>query len=220
MFTDRETILKAFSFRHACKQYDPSRRISDEDFRFILETARLSPSSFGLEPWRFLVVQNHERRKAIAGFALGNEEKIVQCSHFVVLLSRTQAAMQKDWQVHMWEKVHGMPQQIVETMQEHFENFCTKGFELQEARTFNDWTSKQSYIALSNMMIAAALIGIDSTPIEGFTKAAINGLLADYGLLGKGQFQISVMAAFGYRAVEPIFPKTRQAYSDIVQWLD
>jgi len=63
VFADKQTVLDAFHFRHACKRYDPDKKISREDFDFILETARLSPSSFGLEPWRFLVIQNPELRR-------------------------------------------------------------------------------------------------------------------------------------------------------------
>lgn len=65
MFADKQTVLNAFNFRHACKSYDASKKISAENFDFILESARLSPSSFGLEPWRFLVIQNPELRGEI-----------------------------------------------------------------------------------------------------------------------------------------------------------
>lgn len=58
-------ILNAFHFRHACKAYDPSKKISEEDFRFILETGRLSPSSFGFEPWKFLVIENPDIKALI-----------------------------------------------------------------------------------------------------------------------------------------------------------
>lgn len=68
---DKQAILDAYQFRHACKAYDPARKISDDDFRFILETGRLSPSSFGLEPWRFVVVQEPQTRALIRDMAWG-----------------------------------------------------------------------------------------------------------------------------------------------------
>ena len=94
MFADKQTVLDAFNFRHACKSYDAAKKIPADDFAYILETARLSPSSFGLEPWRFLVVQNRTLRQELRGIAWGAAEKIMDCSHFVILLARTQAAMQ------------------------------------------------------------------------------------------------------------------------------
>ena len=59
----KETIIEAFNYRHACKEFNPDKKISDQDFTFILEAGRLSPSSFGFEPWKFLVVQNPYLRK-------------------------------------------------------------------------------------------------------------------------------------------------------------
>lgn len=98
MFADKQAVLNAFRFRHACKSYDAAKKIPADDFAYILETARLSPSSFGLEPWRFLVVQNRTLRQELCGIAWGAAEKIMDCSHFVILLARTQAAMQADYQ--------------------------------------------------------------------------------------------------------------------------
>ena len=80
---DKQAILDAYQFRHACKAYDPARKISDDDFRFILETGRLSPSSFGLEPWRFVVVQEPQTRALIRDMAWGAREKVMECSHAV-----------------------------------------------------------------------------------------------------------------------------------------
>ena len=59
----KQEILDAFNFRHATKEFDPAKKISDEDFQFILETGRLSPSSVGYEPWKFLVVENEDLKK-------------------------------------------------------------------------------------------------------------------------------------------------------------
>ena len=117
MFADKQTVLNAFRFRHACKSYDAAKKIPADDFAYILETARLSPSSFGLEPWRFLVVQNRTLREELRGIAWGAAEKIMDCSHFVILLARTQAAMQADYQEKIWGGVHGMPSETVEMMQ-------------------------------------------------------------------------------------------------------
>ena len=217
MFADKQAVLNAFRFRHACKSYDAAKKIPADDFAYILETARLSPSSFGLEPWRFLVVQNPALREELRGIAWGAADKIMDCSHFVILLARTQAAMQTDYQEKIWGGVHGMPSETVEMMQGFFNQFAETDFAIADnPRSFNDWASKQTYIALANMMTAAALIGVDSTPMEGFKKENVEKLLSGKGFINLDEYRVSVMAAFGYRTGEPKRAKTRQVMEDVV----
>ena len=208
MFADKQTVLNAFRFRHACKSYDVAKKILADDFAYILETARLSPSSFGLEPWRFLVVQNRTLREELRGI-------------FVILLARTQATMQADYQEKIWGGAHGMPPETIGMMQKFFKQFAETNFAIADnPRAFNDWAAKQTYIALANMMTAAALIGVDSTPIEGFQKETVEKLLSGKGFINLNEYRVSVMAAFGYRAGEPRRAKTRQAAGDVVQWVE
>ena len=221
MLVDKQTVLNAFHFRHARKSYDAAKKIPADDFVYILETARLSPSSFGLEPWRFLVVQNGTLRKELRDIAWGAADKIMDCSHFVILLARTQAAMQADYQEKIWGGVHGMPAETVEMMQGFFNQFAETDFAIADnPRAFNDWATKQTYIALANMMTAAALIGVDSTPMEGFQKENVEKLLSEKGLINLDEYRVSVMAAFGYRTGEPKRAKTRQAVEDVVGWAE
>ena len=221
MFADKQAVLNAFRFRHACKSYDAAKKIPADDFAYILDTARLSPSSFGLEPWRFLVVQNGTLREELRDIAWGAADKIMDCSHFVILLARTQAAMQTDYQEKIWGGVHGMPSETVEMMQGFFNQFAETDFAIADnPHSFNDWVAKQTYIALANMMTAAALIGVDSTPMEGFQKENVEKLLSEKGLINLDEYRVSIMAAFGYRAGEPKRAKTRQAAGDVVQWVE
>ncbi len=216
----KQTILEAFHRRYACKKYDPARKISREDFDFILETGRLSPSSFGLEPWRFLIIQNPELRAELKPLAWGAADKIMDCSHFVVILARTQAAMQPDYQRKMWGEVHHIPPQAVELRAGFFKQFSENDLRLTESpRAFYDWASKQTYIAMANMMTAAAFLGIDSTPIEGFKLEEANRLLADKGLFDPAVYRLSVMVAFGYRG-EDIRAKARLPMAEIAQWVE
>lgn len=82
-----------------------------------------------------------------------------------------------------------------------------------------DWSSKQTYIALGNMMTTAALLGIDSCPMEGFSLDTVTDILANKGILDTEQFGLSVMVAFGYRQQDPPKNKTRQAYEDVIEWV-
>ncbi|WP_288919704.1 NAD(P)H-dependent oxidoreductase [uncultured Ottowia sp.] len=217
---DKQAILDAYQFRHACKAYDPARKISDDDFRFILETGRLSPSSFGLEPWRFVVVQEPQTRALIRDMAWGAREKVMECSHFVVILARQPAMLSPDgdYLPRFMREVQHLPEEAVQMRLRFFRNFSEKDFELAgHPRAFYDWACKQTYIALGNMLTAAAMIGVDSTAIEGFPLEAMNSALAARGLYDPAQFKLSVMAAFGYRLNAPQ-PKTRQRLQDVVQW--
>lgn len=217
---DKQAILDAYQFRHACKAYDPARKISDDDFRFILETGRLSPSSFGLEPWRFVVVQEPQTRALIRDMAWGAREKVMECSHFVVILARQPAMLSPDgdYLPRFMREVQHLPEEAVQMRLRFFRNFSEKDFELAgHPRAFYDWACKQTYIALGNMLTEAAMIGVDSTAIEGFPLEAMNSALAGRGLYDPAQFKLSVMAAFGYRLNAPQ-PKTRQRLQDVVQW--
>ena len=217
---DKQAILDAYQFRHACKAYDPARKISADDFRFILETGRLSPSSFGLAPWRFVVVQEPQTRALIRDMAWGAREKVMECSHFVVILARQPAMLSPDgdYLPRFMREVQHLPEEAVQMRLRFFRNFSEKDFELVgHPRAFYDWACKQTYIALGNMLTAAAMIGVDSTAIEGFPLEAMNSALAGRGLYDPAQFKLSVMAAFGYRLNAPQ-PKTRQRLQDVVQW--
>ena len=144
----------------------------------------------------------------------------MDCSHFIVFFARTQAAMQPDYRHKMWSEVHHIPPHIVEMREGFFKQFAEHNFRITESpRTFHDWASKQSYIALANMMTAAAFIGIDSTPIEGFRQEEVNAFLAAKGLFNPAEYRVSLMAAFGYRNEEPR-AKTRLPMEEIVQWVE
>ncbi|UYZ23727.1 NAD(P)H-dependent oxidoreductase [Mesobacillus jeotgali] len=219
--TLKQEILDAFHFRHATKEFDPSKKIPEDDFRFILETGQLSPSSFGFEPWRFLVVQSEELREKVKNTAWGAYGKLPEASHFVIILARTKVDTKYDseyLQDHFRNKKK-MPEEFMANYLKRIEEFQKSDFKLLDGdRPLFDWACRQTYIVLANMMTAAAQIGIDSCPIEGFNFENMNKLLADEGLLDDGHFGISVMCAFGYRVKEPN-PKTRRPLDDIVKWV-
>ncbi|MBA4543000.1 MULTISPECIES: NAD(P)H-dependent oxidoreductase [Thermoactinomyces] len=216
----KEQVLEAFRFRHATKKFDPTKKITDEDFNFILETGRLSPSSVGLEPWKFLVVQNRELREKLRELSWGAQGQLPTASHFVVILARTDARFDSDYVKNHMINVKKMPAEQLEALSERYKSFQKSFHILDNDRSLFDWSSKQTYIALANMMTAAAQIGIDSCPIEGFDPDAVNRLLAEEGLLEDGNFAVSVMVAFGYRAEDPHRPKTRKSLDQVVEWIE
>ena len=215
----KQDILHAFTFRHACKTFDPARKIPDADFRFILETGRLSPSSFGYEPWRFLVVQDMALREKLRTVSWGAQGQFPTASHVVALLARKDDMRPgSDYTEHMMRDVHRMSDEAIARRHRFYPQFHESDFRLQDPRALFDWSCRQAYIALANMMTAAALIRIDSCPIEGFNQQAAEAILAEAGLLEGGRFGLAVMVAFGYR-INPQPAKTRQTTEGVVRWV-
>ncbi|WP_409305071.1 NAD(P)H-dependent oxidoreductase [Peribacillus sp. SCS-155] len=218
----KQEILEAFHFRHATKEFDPNKQIPEDDFRFILDTAHLSPSSFGVEPWRFVVVQNPELREKIRNTSWGAYGKLPAASHFVIILARTKLDTKYDSEYikDQFLNVAKIPEDITSKLIGRIEEFQKEDFKLlADDRLLYEWACRQTYVALGNMMTAAAQIGIDSCPIEGFNIEKMNQLLDEAGLLEDGHFSISVMAAFGYRVEDPR-PKARRPFDDVVKWVE
>ncbi len=216
----KEEIIEAFNFRHACKKFDSEKKISAQDFNFILETGRLSPSSFGFEPWNFLVVQNIQLREKLRGLTWGGQGQIPTASHLLVVLARKSYFMKYDSQYiqSFMKDVQNLPENIIEMKRNVYQKFLENDFKLLDnERAVFDWACKQTYIPLTNMMTAAAMIGIDSCPMEGFEADKINELLAGDFDIDTEKFGVSCMVAFGYRDTEPP-AKTRQPLENIIIW--
>jgi nitroreductase len=215
---DKQALLDAFNFRHACKTFDPGRTIPDDDFRMILECGRLSPSSFGFEPWRFLVVQDRALRERLRGVSWGAQGQLPTASHVIAILARKDDMRPgSDYTENFMRNVQKMSEEGIARRHKFYPQFHQTGFRLDTTRAVFDWSCHQAYIALANMMTAAALIGIDSCPIEGFNREQAEGVLNEAGLLEGGRLGLAVMVAFGYR-VDPQPAKTRQAMDDVVRW--
>jgi nitroreductase len=216
----KEKIIDAFNFRHACKEFDAEKKIKDEDFNFILETARLSPSSFGLEPWRFLVVQNPELREKLREFTWGGQKQIPTASHLIVMLARKGFFMKYDSEyVRDFRKnVQKLSDDVIKVKNSFYEKFQKSDFNLLDnERSMFEWACRQSYIALANMMTAAAMIGIDSCPLEGFVADKIQTVMKKHFGIDSEKFGVSCMVTFGYRKKEPR-SKTRQTLDKIIEW--
>lgn len=219
----RKTILDSYYRRFACKVFDSNRKISDEDFNLIMEAGRLSPSSFGFEPWRFLVINSSELREKIRKFSWGAQTQLPTASHFIIILNRKPVDMKafSNYTEMIMKEVQRLPKDIIETKSEFFSKFQANDFKLSDDKSLTDWSSKQTYIALANIMTTASLIGIDSCPIEGFDKEKIDELLSLEGVMDPEHFSSSVMVALGYRDDSNRQPmKTRQDYNEIVKIID
>jgi nitroreductase len=109
-------FLDAMMFRHACKEFDNTKKISNEDFNMILEMERISPSSFGFEPWKFVIVQNEALREKLKAFSWGAQGQLPTASHFMIILSRKKKGMIYDSEYiqHMMRDVKQLPEDVQE----------------------------------------------------------------------------------------------------------
>lgn len=218
---DKQAILDAFHFRHACKEFDPNRKIPVEDFEFILETGRLSPSSFGYEPWRFVVIQDPALREKLLPVTWGAKKQLPTCSHYVAILARKGGMRYDGAHVqHMMHDIYQFSPERVAGRSAVYQKFQESDFKLLEnERALFDWNCKQAYIALGNMMTAAAMIGVDSCPVEGYDQDEEEAVLVEAGVFDPKEWGLAVMVAFGYR-IHPQSTKVRQPMADIVKWLE
>lgn len=189
---DKDQILQALHFRHACKVFDTTQKISDEDINFILEAGRLSPSSFGMEHWKFIVITNQKLKNQLKPYCW-NQNQIDSCSHLIVLTAKIDAVKAgSDYRAKMLAR-RGLSKDLYEAYLQKYDNHIGS-FDDKELKF---WSEKQCYIAGANMATVATMIGVDSCFIEGFEKDKVSTILeipSDYSL--------AFLLAFGYRQNE------------------
>lgn len=222
MKAKKEEILQAHAYRRAIKEFEPEQLISNEDFEFILEVGRRSPSSFGWEPWKFVVVQNKELREKLAGPSWGAQKQLASASHFVILLARKGDEMRvgSDYLKYKSQEIDKLPSDVEEMKVGFFKNFMENEFDLTDDRKIFDWSCKQVYLPFANMMTAAAQIGIDSCPIEGFSRAEVEAILSEAGVVDTRKLGVAAMVAFGYRKEDSPFPQSRFPMEEVVEWVN
>lgn len=216
----RQMLLDTFNYRFATKRFDASRKIDDADFDTILETGRLSPSSLGLEPWKFLVIQDPEMREALKSISWGAQGQLDTASHFVLILARKNVRPENEYFQKLLRDVKQLDTDMIEQMSEKTSAFQNDNLHLYESeRALWDWASKQTYIVLGNMMTSAAFLGIDSCPIECFQYDEVSRILTEKGYFDDAEYAPSVMVAFGYREEDPKRAKTRRSKEEVIDWV-
>ena len=204
-------FMKAMDFRHACKVFDDTKKISDEDIKFILEAGRKSPSSFGMEAWKFLVITNEELKAKIRP-ACWDQVQVTSCSHLVIVLAGIDSVKVETGIPKQRFSRREMPQETLDFYMGLYAQHLEKTLSTDD--NIYSWTARQSYIAAGNMMTAAAFIGIDSCPIEGFDKKQVEEILG----LDTTKYQLSMVLPFGYRLNEQSSQK-REPFEDIIEFI-
>ena len=208
-----KTFMEAMDFRHACKIFDETKKISDEDMRFILEAGRKSPSSFGQEGWKFLVITNEELRAKLKPFCW-DQPQITTCSHLVIILAAIEAVKPESGVPALRFARREMPQEKKDFYNKLYKDHLTVTKVLDSDENVYSWTARQTYIAAGNMMTAAAIKGIDSCPIEGFDKAKVEEVLG----LDTKKFQLSMVLPFGYR-INPQSTQMRLPFEEVIEFI-
>jgi nitroreductase len=202
---------KAMDFRHACKVFDEDKKIPQDQIHYILEAGRKSPSSFGMEPWKFLVITNEALRARLRP-ECWDQVQITSCSHLVVLLAAIENAKPQSGIPSERFARRPLSQEQIDAYMARYQNHLKE--ELKSDEKMFAWTARQTYIALANMMTAAAFVGIDSCPIEGFEKEKVEEILC----LDTNKWQVSALAAFGYRVQEQS-KQLRLAFDDVIEFI-
>jgi nitroreductase len=204
------TFLENQNWRYATKKFDATKKISNEDLETLKEAIQLSASSYGLQPYKVLIIENPEIRTKLQPFSWG-QSQIVEASHLFVFTN------------------------LIDIQNNHIDEYITnvattRGMDVQDLKQYSDfmksklvplpseakstWTSKQTYLAMGNLLNAAAELKIDVTPIEGFEPEKYNEILG----LDKLGLNASLVASIGYRHEEDAtqhFPKVRKSINEL-----
>ncbi|MDJ0618200.1 MAG: NAD(P)H-dependent oxidoreductase [Calothrix sp. MO_192.B10] len=211
-----ESVLQQLHWRYATKKFDPSKKIPEEIWKVLEQSLVLAPSSFGLQPWKFIVVRNPQIRNQLLEHSRG-QTQVVDASHLVVLaIKKDLNTSDVDRYLQRMSEVQGVP---VENLQKFAD--VVKGFikQIPDPLDINHWSTRQTYVALGQYMTCAAMLGIDTCPMEGFIPAKYDEIL---GLPAQG-YKAVVVCPAGYRAADDkqaTRPKVRYPTEDVVDYID
>jgi nitroreductase len=196
-----ETLIRQLKWRYATKKFDPSKRISETDWLTLEEALVLTPSSFGLQPWKFFLVETPELKEKLVAASWGQSQPR-DASHMLVLAIKDK--MDADYIAHYVRRtaeVRGVPVESLEKFKQVMLRFIANpGFDV------NGWAKDQIYIALGNFMTCAAMLGIDACPMEGIDPAKYDAILG----LDKLGYTAAVACPAGYRAADDKYAVTQK----------
>src|SRR5271156_3016824 len=200
-----ELLINQLNWRYATKQFDPTKKISAADWATVETVLQLSPSSGGLQPWKFIVITDPAVRAKLLPASYG-QAQITDASHQVLFASKNNLS-EADVDAHVKHiaEVQGAPIEALAPLRGMLVGGIVKA---QDEAGRNAWARNQVFIALGNLLTSAALLGIDACPMEGFDRGQYDEIL---GLKAKG-YSSAVIATLGYRAATDKYaasPKVR-----------
>ena len=204
------TFLEHQNWRYATKKFDASKIINTEDLNILKEAIRLSSSSYGLQPYKIIIVENPELRAKIQPAAWG-QAQIVEASHLIVFANETQIAEKS---IDSYVENISITRNIPIASLNGYSAFMKSKIVTLDDSSKNIWASKQTYLAMGNLLNAAAELKIDVTPMEGFVPELVNEILG----LEKLGLNASLIATLGYRHTEDDtqhYKKVRKSNEDL-----
>ncbi len=193
MMSQAKELLDALHWRYATKVFDATKKIPAGLWAALEQTLVLTPTSYGLQPYRFLIVQDPASRAALLPHSW-NQKQVVDCSHYVVFTARTEMqAADVTKLIARISAVRGVPAESLNFYRDMMLGDVVNG---PRGKIAHEWAARQCYIALGNLMTAAALLGVDACPMEGLAPAEYDRILK---LDGTG-YKTAVACALGYRA--------------------
>ena len=188
-----EAITAQLNWRYATKTFDPSKKISEQDWKLLADAICLTPTSYGLQPVKAIVVQNAAMRKDLRA-ASWNQSQVEDCSHFVVLatLKKVTEEYVKKYIARISE-VRGVPTEQLKGYEDMMLGDIVRG---PRAETAHFWAQRQAYITMGFLLETAALKGIDSCPMEGLDPVQYDKILG----IGGSEFATVAAVALGYRS--------------------
>jgi nitroreductase len=204
-------LLAALNWRYATKVFDPAKKISAETWTALEESLVLTPSSYGLQPWKFFIIQDPELREHLVSHSW-RQRQVADCSHLVVMATRhTMSEVEIDANLMRIAEVRGgTPDALI-----GYRKMLTST--LQQGYMSKEWAKMQAYIALGQFILAASLLGIDTCPMEGFMPEKFDEVL---GLEAQG-LTTAVLCPAGYRHADDRYaslPKVRFKHSDMIEY--
>lgn len=203
-------FLNNQNWRYATKKFDVTKKVSAEDLNTLKEAIRMSSSSYGLQPYKIIVVDNPELRTQLQQAAWG-QSQIVDASHLFIFANDTNIG---DDEIDNFLNTISVTRETSLESLTGYGDFMKSKISTLEPAVKNVWTSKQTYLALGNLLNAAAELKIDVTPMEGFMPAQVNEILG----LDKLNLNASLIATVGYRHEEDatqFYKKVRKSQEDL-----
>lgn len=211
--TSPESLITQLGWRYATRVFDPEAVIGEGTWSALEQALVLTPSSFGLQPWHFVVITDRALRERLMACSWG-QRQVVDCSHFVVLCARRElGTVEIDRHLQRLVEVRGTPPEKLAALRQVMVKALVEG---PMRPSINEWAIRQVYIALGNFMTAAAMLGVDTCPMEGFQPAEYDRILE---LDGTG-FASAVACAAGYRSAGDRYatlPKVRFPLNEVVE---
>ncbi len=206
-------LVSALRWRYATKQFDAARKIPAADWSALEESLRLAPSSFGIQPWKFIVVETPALRAALREVSWG-QAQVTEASHLVVLaVKQAVDAAHLDAYFADTARTRGVAVESLAGFRKVIDGFVAGKARAGELEL---WSAKQVYIAAGEFMTAAAVMGIDTCPLEGIDPAKYDQIL---GLAGTG-YATQLAIAAGYRSAEDKYaatPKVRFPAAQVIE---